>query len=588
MPTLCLIIDLEGIHGIDDLAMLLATEERYREARRLATAEVLSIVERALEQGYDRVLISDSHRGGQRGSNLLADALPRGCSVHVLDDAFDLELLRQADAISAIGMHAAGGHKDFYNQEAFAAHTQELHVALSSRGTLLSESDLLLGLAAEIGVPVLFVTGDDALGSHLAQQHPRVPFFCRKTSLSTLHARSVAKEAWQKQLEELPWRTAPLPAPPDHPWVLHTSSRWYADVLEQKGALRRGPLEIQIDGGSFSERHQALLALLEKSSACWKETMLQRPLLQTLQGIMQRSFPALGTKTTSAVPRPDLQRDAQRAWEAFFRHTHVAPAGSHLSAQQEEHTALRALVLHSLSGHAATWQPLGGPTVRERLDRALPELMRLPQEYPLHEDLDRLLARADALYLSMLYGQTVTPPKREELVEWVRHCAEERSPLYAWLIAELARKCGMEVPTFPVEELLRHENPLFQLYAHTHVILLENDYFLRCLDEAGVRPRFGASIELFHQLTAHVIDGGYTDLAAEMAFCLQALGEAESPLLPQLLRHIMDRQGEDGQVMDALQLAPGDSEEQNTSPDFAHCTGVALVALAHAAQNLPQ
>ena len=153
--------DIEGVCGITDWSEASRESEAYPEFRERMTEEVVAACKGALEAGATEILVKDAHASGR---NLLAERLPpearlvRGwsghpfCMVQELDESFRAVLL--------VGWHAGaarGGNP--------LAHTLSSHTVASLRvnGELASEFLLHTWAAALVGVPVAFVSGDEAL-----------------------------------------------------------------------------------------------------------------------------------------------------------------------------------------------------------------------------------------------------------------------------------------------------------------------------------------------------------------------------------------------------------------------------------------
>src|SRR5260221_5745796 len=155
MKTVLLIVDLEGVGGVDSSRALSAASPAFAGARRLATDEVLAALGGLFGRGVERVRVSDSHRPGGSTTTIIAEELPPGAELIWTGDPYDAALFDGVDAVACLGMHAAAG------TPGFASHTVSVQCAWQAGGRDISETDIVLALAAERGVPALFVTGDD-------------------------------------------------------------------------------------------------------------------------------------------------------------------------------------------------------------------------------------------------------------------------------------------------------------------------------------------------------------------------------------------------------------------------------------------
>lgn len=243
MKTALLIADLEGIAGVDDARDLAFGGAGYAAACLRMQGEVNVTCRALLGAGYDRVRVSDSHRSGSGEPNLDARALPPGAELHFEEDAYAPELFEGAAAVACVGMHAGG------RTRGFGAHTLQIHAALRCGFRLVDETGLVLGLAHEAGVPVLFVSGDDVLARSV---QGRAPFVLTKRALSVQAARSFPTEVVHHSLARAA-TAPPRPAPPPP----------------------RGPIAVELKTGgpaafargeSFTARYQAALALCEAAT----------------------------------------------------------------------------------------------------------------------------------------------------------------------------------------------------------------------------------------------------------------------------------------------------------------------------------
>src|SRR5512132_935679 len=115
-----LVVDLEGVAGVDCIPALVAATPEYARARELVTAEVNACVEGLVRRGFEGVLVSDSHRPGSGEPNLLASRLHPRAELDWREDAYDAALFERASAVACLGMHASAP------QAAFAAHTVDV------------------------------------------------------------------------------------------------------------------------------------------------------------------------------------------------------------------------------------------------------------------------------------------------------------------------------------------------------------------------------------------------------------------------------------------------------------------------------
>ncbi|MEO8025440.1 MAG: M55 family metallopeptidase [Bryobacteraceae bacterium] len=153
--------DMEGIGGVSSSRTQGATEGReYASARRLMTEEVNAAIQGAFDAGATDVVVSDSHGDGQNIDIELLDkraklirAFPRPLGMMGgIDKSFD--------AVGFVGFHAAEGQAD-----ATLAHTVSGSKIfdLKLNGVSMPEAGLNAAIAAEFGVPVVFLSGDQTI-----------------------------------------------------------------------------------------------------------------------------------------------------------------------------------------------------------------------------------------------------------------------------------------------------------------------------------------------------------------------------------------------------------------------------------------
>ena len=159
--------DIEGCCGVTDWNEATIAHAEYAPFREQMTAEVVAACEGALAAGAKEILVRDAHATARNliGSNLPREArLVRAwsgdpfCMVEGLDESFD--------AAFFIGYHArasSGGNP--------LAHTMSSSRIAGMRinGIWASEYLLYAQAAATVGVPVVFVAGDEEICEDVRQ-----------------------------------------------------------------------------------------------------------------------------------------------------------------------------------------------------------------------------------------------------------------------------------------------------------------------------------------------------------------------------------------------------------------------------------
>ncbi len=562
MKTALLVVDLEGVAGVDQLDSLLAGAPGYPAACALLTAEVAAAARGFFSAGFDRVRVSDSHRSGSDGPNVVAALLPEGVELRYEADAFTDSLFDGVSAAACLGMHAAAGSRGF------AAHTLTVHCAVEAGRRGLSEADLFLGLCAARKVPVAFVAGDDVLKAALRGRARTVVL---KRSRSPSGAASVRPERARELLFQAAQRSPrPAPALPAGVWRVRFKSRWQAVAAERAGAVRVGERTIRLEGGSPRERYQHALRAVEASEAVLGQALRGAPgesdFREDAVAALLRPMPRerLGLRGTAARNPAKARRSglARRALAAFLDLT-LGPL--------ESNRALRALTLHMLEAHAPRFfraARAGAP-----LRAAVAALAYVPTAFPAGLDPDVGMARLDALYVRRERGLPAGRVNRAELARYVVWVGATYGPLPGWLLAELACAFGGKAPALRGTRPLRPSHRVEDLYWTTHLFLLETRYLRRPLAEG----RLERETEELLLATPWVVEQGLVDLAAEVAFCLQVAGEASSAEHGAALALVVRSQGHGGAIVE-----PRKSEwtAEVSARQEAHCTAAGLLALA--------
>lgn len=161
--------DMEGVVGVVTSDHLGPTGWEYENARKWLTGEVNAAIGAARAAGATEIVVSDSHGNGE---NILLDEIPRGVKLvrswprplgmmQGIDESFD--------AVLYIGYHASTT-----NPEGVRAHTMSSGTltAIKLNGVAVPEAVINAAIAGHFGVPVVMISGDDAIireaQSHLA------------------------------------------------------------------------------------------------------------------------------------------------------------------------------------------------------------------------------------------------------------------------------------------------------------------------------------------------------------------------------------------------------------------------------------
>jgi D-amino peptidase len=152
--------DMEGVVGVVTNEQLGPQGFEYQRFREFMTQEVNAAVEAAFEAGATEIVISDSHGNGQ---NLLIEKLPKNVLL-VRSWPRPLMMMQGIDETFA-GVIFIGYHTGTTNQQGVRAHTiSSARLAdVRLKGVSVSEAGINAAMAGHFNVPVIMISGDDAV-----------------------------------------------------------------------------------------------------------------------------------------------------------------------------------------------------------------------------------------------------------------------------------------------------------------------------------------------------------------------------------------------------------------------------------------
>lgn len=261
-------VDMEGVAGVvhedqtDPIDPRHAGE--YNRFRRLMTGEANAAIEGALAAGAERVLVNDSH---WLMMNLLAEELHPAAELlsggpKMLSMVEGIEL--GFDAALFIGYHARAGTGHAIIDHTY---TDRIHEARLN-GQPVGELGINAALAGTYGVPVVMVSGDQALAAEAREVlGPGVETVVVKHAVGRFAARSVAPSEARRLIREgavealrrphVPFRLAP-------PIRLETEFRatQMADMAELvPGSVRTAGRTVAFEHDDFREVFRAWRAM---------------------------------------------------------------------------------------------------------------------------------------------------------------------------------------------------------------------------------------------------------------------------------------------------------------------------------------
>ncbi|MBC7897596.1 MAG: M55 family metallopeptidase [Cytophagaceae bacterium] len=183
--------DMEGLAGQDDYRTFnYSHPDHYAKGRAYLAADINAVVDGLFAGGATSVEIIDAHGSGNPAPDLDPALLDKRATQLTRDAPFrhyvDVVAPDAYDAIVAVGMHAKTGSRGF------ASHTVTLGMGLSMNGHAMTETEIVAYSWGRVGVPVIFVSGDDRLQRDLATM-PWIQYVVTKqaTSPNTVVLRDV-------------------------------------------------------------------------------------------------------------------------------------------------------------------------------------------------------------------------------------------------------------------------------------------------------------------------------------------------------------------------------------------------------------
>src|SRR4029078_8385414 len=190
---------MEGITGVASADQLGPTAFEYGRAREWMTAEVLAAIQGAPEGSAAECVVSGSHGNGQ---SLLIDKFPSDVPIHIVRSfPRPLGMMEGIDSSFAaaifIGYHAATT-----STTGVRAHTMSsaLLTRIALNGTAQSEAGINAAIAAHFGVPVVMITGDDAIVNETKQRLGNLEGVALKRAIGFLSAATMMPETAQAQI----------------------------------------------------------------------------------------------------------------------------------------------------------------------------------------------------------------------------------------------------------------------------------------------------------------------------------------------------------------------------------------------------
>jgi D-amino peptidase len=193
--------DMEGITGVASVDQLSPSSFEYSQARQWMTAEVLAAIQGAREAGATEFVVSDSHGNGE---SLLIDKFPADVPITIVRSfPRPLGMMEGIDstfaAVIFIGYHAATT-----STTGVRAHTMSsaLLTRIALNGVPQSEAGINAAIAAQFGVPVVMITGDDAIVGETKQRLGNLEGVVVKRAIGFHSAATLTPEVGQARIRQ--------------------------------------------------------------------------------------------------------------------------------------------------------------------------------------------------------------------------------------------------------------------------------------------------------------------------------------------------------------------------------------------------
>jgi D-amino peptidase len=177
--------DAEGVTGITSTNELLFGRPHYEFMRSMMTDDVNAAIEGAFDGGATEVVVNDAH---WTMTNVQIERLdPRATLIKGFHKHLCMvEGVQEADAVFFLGYHARTGDSDGVANETILG--REI-VEIRMNGKPVGESEINAAVCGELGVAVVFASGDDLYEQELKRTLPHVEFALTKYALDRWTAR---------------------------------------------------------------------------------------------------------------------------------------------------------------------------------------------------------------------------------------------------------------------------------------------------------------------------------------------------------------------------------------------------------------
>jgi len=234
--NIVIVDDMEGISGINDWHQIFAGCKEYEEFGRVQVTEDVNAAIRGLRKaGAIEIRVVDFHGSGGPSKNTIQEKLEKGVKLFQgadLPGRLEKAVDKSTAAAVFVGFHPMADTKD-----GFLRHTITMDPRIAINGKPVGETAINTYALAEHGVPVVMVTGDQALAREAEAFIPGVETVQVKTSIDCKTTRCLPLSKARKLIEA-------------------TAERVFAKIGEFKPLRATKPIRVAV---TFLNRGQAEL-----------------------------------------------------------------------------------------------------------------------------------------------------------------------------------------------------------------------------------------------------------------------------------------------------------------------------------------
>lgn len=198
-PKIFISVDMEGVAGAVTGDQLSPAGFEYQRFREFMTQEVDAAIQGARDAGAGEVVVADSHGNGE---NLLIEKLPKDITI-VRSWPRPLMMMQGIDSTFA-GAMFIGYHASTSNSKGVRAHTiSSARLAeIKLNGIAMSEAGISAAIAGEFNVPVIALSGDDAIAEEATALLGGIETAITKWAYGFHSARTLTPAAAQDRIRE--------------------------------------------------------------------------------------------------------------------------------------------------------------------------------------------------------------------------------------------------------------------------------------------------------------------------------------------------------------------------------------------------